>query len=253
MKKAVVKTVIFFCSLAVLLFSLVWLAYEINDYFKYQKVTAQVTSVSDKGYLHHIVHNEYGLLREYEVELAYTIDGKEYTKSFMIDETETDKYCVGAGLVYYHRNGWTNGVILPEATVKGIMREMILCPVSLVIPAFIFMLYGLTEAKRFDETARRFKKPFIFSAAGCAAITVYTVIKLFVQTPVHYDFVFINSEYLFVIDCIFYSVIFIIAEIIIWKKAVCRANTDGGVRSKWNIRRITLLFTKHLTDTTKRE
>lgn len=228
MKKAVAKTVIFFCSLSVLLFSLVWLAYEINDYFKYQKVTAQVISVSDKGYLHHIVHNEYGPLREYEVELAYTINGKEYTKSFTIDETETDKYCAGTELVYYCRNDRTNGGILPEAAAKGIMREMILCPVSLVIPAFIFMLYGLSEAKHFGETARRFKKPLIFSAAGCAAITGYTVIKLFVLTPVHYDFVFINSEYFFVIDCIFYSVIFIIAEIIIWKKAACRAKTDGG-------------------------
>lgn len=227
-EKTVVKIVIFFSSLAVLLFSLVWLAYEKNDYLKYEKVTAQVTSVSDIGYPHRIVHNEYGQLREYEVLLSYTIDGKEYQKNITIDETETHNYNVGEQLVYYHRSGWADSVILPEAAVKGTMREMILCPFSLVIPAFILMLYGLSEAKHFCETARSFKKQFIFSCSGCAAVTVYTIVKLFVQTPVHYDFVFINSEYLFVIDCIFFSVIYIIAEIIIWKKAVRRANTDGG-------------------------
>ena len=209
----------FFCALTVLLGAWHWFVYGIVDNLGYHKYTGKVIKISEYEYAPernicigsgpaNIVYGQY----EY-----FTKSGCRQQGSFTIIDESKEKYTVGSEYVVYTHNGRSGDV--SEYSAKQTMRQNIIFPLILIIPALTAALTGAAKAGGFFGllsvliTAREmFPKSFYFSLAASllsGAVTVYT------------RFIFEDNSFV-QIKATALCLIAIIAEIIVWAASIHR-------------------------------
>lgn len=215
--KAVRKAACFFCALTVLTVSVLWLIWGIKENSKYHKITAKITYISDFSTENSNYYKDFESGLKYAAAKAqysyYNTYGIHCIGSFTIYETEKDKYSTGGEYILYEHDSFSG--TLGKYRAEHDMAVRIIIPLIFAVPALIVTIAGISSPTDLRGIKDIFGKAFIFSLAVFILCTGNTVYTLFIWRSKAIFFSGLE-EFFNRAGSILFSVILLVAEIIVW-------------------------------------